>query len=195
MTISGLPVAGSFRPPPGRVLGHSNLGSIGFPAAGLGFPAAGLGFPGAALARFPGRGSMRGLGTMTDVCDNPATAIMTALSSGIAAGFAAQGDVGWQQAGTGVRASTEAFNAACTAARTREAAGSSAPGDAQTAAALAQIQALTQAQQYSQAQLALTQAQQSEQIMGLDKPVFYGGAAVLGLLALGGLYLAFRKRR
>ena len=187
MTISGLPMAGSFRPPPGRVLETRQLGGLGFPAAGL----MGLGFPAAGLI---GHRRLRGLGTMTDVCNDPATAIMMSLASGTAAGLAAQGDRGWQQAGTGVRAATDAFNTACTAARTREAAASAAPGDAQSAAALLQIQALTQQAQAQQAQLMLQQAQ-SEQILGVDKNVFYGGLAVVGVLGAVGLWLAFKKKR
>jgi hypothetical protein len=183
MTLSGLPMAGAYRPPPGRVLG---LGSIGFPAAALRFPAAAL--------HGMYRPRMRGLGvTMTEMCNDPATAIMTTLASGLSAGFAAQTDHGWQQAGTGVAAATTAFNAACTQARAAANAASAAPGDAQAAATLMQIQALTQQQQMMQAQAAL-QAAQSNQILGLDKPVFYGGLAVLGLLGLAGAYYAFKKR-
>jgi len=185
MTIAGLPMAGAYRPPPGRVLGVGNLAGMGFPAAALHFPASAL--------HGMYRPRMRGLGvTMTEMCNDPATAIMTTLASGLSAGFAAQGDRGWQQAGTGVTAATTAFNAACTRAAAAANAASPAPGDAGAAATLMQIQALTQQQQTSAMQAQLLAAQ-SNQIMGLDKPVFYGGLALLGLLGLAGAYYVFKK--
>jgi hypothetical protein len=142
--------------------------------------------------------SMRGhLGlTAAEMCNDPASALISTLTAGIGAGLAAQHDQGWQQAGTGVQAATTAFNAACTAARA-QAAGqviSSDPAAQSTAAALAQIQQLTM-QQQSQAQMMAAQAQMQAQhmILGLSPGVFYGGLAAIGVLGAVGVFFALRK--
>ena len=192
MTLSGLPMAGAYRQPPGRVIGE---------LAGLGISRRGASEATLRAIGNSRRGSsvnaLRGLGLTTlEMCNDPASALISTMTAGFAAGLAAQHDQGWQQAGTGVQSATTAFNAACTAARAAAAGQtmSADPAAQSTAAALAQIQALT-AQQQAQAQMMTMQAQMqsSSQILGLDSSVFYGGLAVVGVLGAVGLFFALRK--
>lgn len=195
MTLSGLPVAGAYRQPPGRILGELVLSGMGRSYRGD------RDLRGELSRSYRGDRDLRGLGglglTTAEMCNDPASALLSTLSAGVAAGLAAQHDQGWQQAGSGVQAATTAFNAACTSARAAAAGQviSSDPAAQSTAAALAQIQALSQQQQSSAMQMQMQQqlSMQHSLIMGLQPAVFYGGLALVGVLGAVGLYFAFRK--
>ena len=169
MLLGRLPLAGQYRPPPGRLLqagpGLYGLGNLGV--------------------------------TMEEICNDPATMFIQAGTS-LFAGAASSGcqtrdgrqvDASWCAASTGVTAANTSLNTACAAARTaaQNTSSDADPTELETLRAQLEIERLR-----AQGSTNLAMASSARAGAATDyKPYIYGGIA---LAAVIGLIVVFKKR-
>lgn len=195
MMLSGVPLAGAYRPPPGRVL--NGLGGLGAQIAQVRYPYGGqvpsfqsmqLGSVRRALGR-------AGLGDMcTDDGWAAVNALMTGVGSGIQAGATqtrdgvTTTDYGWAAVGTGARSTAEAWRQICAA---RGAQGSTVDP---TAGMAAQQQQMIEFYRQQALMNTRSSAPAPAPAAGADKTWTYVGIGV-GAVAVLGVWLVFGGRR